>query len=100
MQSKLKTLDHARKNFIPCRPDGEPVHRATLWRWIRKGLEGLDGERIRMKVIYVGNRPMVTRNTVDDFFQAVTEAKLERHRRAEQLASEVTQDELEAVGLR
>ena len=100
MQTQRKTLDFARKNIIERRPDGEPVHRATVWRWIRRGLEGLDGERIRLEVSYVGNRPMVTENAIVDFFQAVTEAKLERHRRAEQLAAEVTPDELEAVGLR
>ncbi|MCH2204042.1 MAG: hypothetical protein MK102_18915 [Fuerstiella sp.] len=100
MQNNLETLDHALKNFIPSRPDGKPIHRATLWRWIRKGLEGLDGERIKLEVTYAGSRPYVTRNAVEEFFQAVTEAKLERHRRAERLASEVTQDKLEAVGLR
>jgi hypothetical protein len=43
---------------------------------------------------------MVTHNAVDDFFQAVTEAKLERHRRTEELAADVTEDELQAAGLR
>lgn len=98
--SELVTLDHARKHFIPPRADGQPINPSTCWRWIRKGLEGLDGERIRLEVTYVGNRPMVTQNAIDDFFQAVTEAKLERHRRAEELASDVTENELAAAGLR
>jgi hypothetical protein len=94
------TLDHARKHFIPRRPDGKPIDPSTAWRWIRKGLEGLDGQRIKLSVVYCGSRPYVTRNAVDDFFQAVTEAKLERHRRVDELAADVTEDELEAVGLR
>lgn len=99
-RSELVSLDHARKNIIPLRPDGKPVNPSTVWRWVRKGLEGLDGERIKLSVVYAGNRPMVTRNAIDDFFQAVTEARLERHRRAEDLAADVTDDELEAMGLR
>jgi hypothetical protein len=96
----LVDLTTARKVLIPRRPDGKPINSSTLWRWIRKGLEGLDGERIKLAVTYVGNRPMVTHNAVDDFFQAVTEAKLERHRRTEELAADVTEDELQAAGLR
>ena len=96
----LVTLDHARKHFIPRRADGKPINASTCWRWVRKGLEGLDGERIKLEVTYAGSRPYVTRNAIGDFFQAVTEAKLERHRRAEELASDVTEDELHAAGLR
>ncbi|MEQ9410938.1 MAG: hypothetical protein RIK87_24720 [Fuerstiella sp.] len=98
--SELVPLGHARKHLIPRRPDGRLITASTVWRWVRKGLEGLDGERIKLEVTYVGNRPYVTRNAVDDFFQAVTEAKLERHRRAEELAADVTAEELAAVGLR
>lgn len=97
---ELVDLTTARKHEIPRRPDGRPVNPSTVWRWIRKGLEGNDGERIKLNVTYVGNRPHVTRNAIDDFFQAVTEAKLERHRRAEELASDVTDDELESAGLK
>ena len=65
-----------------------------------QGPEGLDGERIKLSVTYAGNRPYVTQNAIDDFFQAVTEAKLERHRRAEELAADVSEEDLEAAGLR
>lgn len=95
----LVDLTTARKDHIPRRSDGKPVAPSTIWRWVRKGLEGADGERIKLEVIYVGNRPFVTRNAIDDFFQAVTEAKLERHRRAEELAADVSDDELASAGL-
>ncbi|GAB5442869.1 MAG: hypothetical protein Fues2KO_32180 [Fuerstiella sp.] len=98
--SNLVTLTEARKHHIPRRPNGKPIDPSTLWRWNRKGLEGVDGERIKLEFVYVGNRPYVTPDAIDSFCQAVTEAKLERHRRAEQLAADVTDDELQAAGLR
>lgn len=98
--AELVDLTTARKEHIPRRPNGKPVDPTTLWRWNRKGLKGVDGERIKLEFTYVGNTPHVTPNAIDDFFQAVTEAKLERHRRAEELAADVTEDELEAAGLR
>ena len=53
----LVSLDHARKKLIPPRPNGNPVNPSTVWRWIRKGLEGPDGERIKLSVVYCGSRP-------------------------------------------
>ena len=99
-QNELHPLDFARNHLIPRRQTGKPVNASTVWRWIRKGLSGLDGARIKLEVTYVGNRPHVTKNAIDEFFQAVTEAKLERHRRTAELAADVTEDELESVGLR
>lgn len=96
---ELVPLDHARKYLVPRRPDGEPVNPSTMWRWSHKGLEGLEGERITLTVTYVGCRPYVTRQGIDDFFQAVTEARLERHQRALELQADVTADELESAGL-
>ncbi len=97
--NELVSLDHARKHLIPRRPDGKPVNPSTVWRWIRKGLEGLDGARIKLVVVYCGNRPHVTAQAIDDFFAAVTASKLARHRRAEELAADATTAELEAAGL-
>jgi len=94
-------LDTARKHGpIPKRPGGKSIAPSTVWRWVRKGLQDADGGRIKLEVTYIGNTPYVTENAIEDFFQAVTEAKLERHQRAEQRAADVTEDELEAVGLR
>ena len=98
-QNELVSLDHARKKLIPRRPDGKPVNASTVWRWIRKGLEGLDGQRIKLSVVYVGARPFVTQAAIDQFFQALTEARLERYRRADSLAADVSDEELKAAGL-
>lgn len=98
--AQLIDLTTARKELIPRRQDGNPVDPSTVWRWIRKGLEGIDGERIKLAVVYAGSRPFVTPHAIDEFFQAVTEAKLERHRRAEELADDVSDEELQAAGLR
>ena len=95
----LVDLTTARKTLIPRRSDGKPVNPSTVWRWIRLGLAGADGERIKLDVVYVGNRPHVTRQTIDDFFNAITEAKLERHCRTEERAADVTDEDLEAAGL-
>lgn len=97
--NELFSLDHARKHLIPRRPDGRPVNPSTTWRWIRRGLEGLDGARIRLDVVYVGSRPYITQNAIGNFVQAVTEARLERQRRAAEPVADVTDDELQAAGL-
>ncbi len=96
---ELVTLDYARKHKIPRRPDGKPVNPSTVSRWTHKGLEGLDGDRITLAVTYVGSRPYVTAKSINEFFAAVTYAKLERHRRVLEQQSDVTDDEMEAAGL-
>jgi hypothetical protein len=95
----LIPLSEARKTLIPRRPGGKPVNPATAWRWVRHGLEGVDGERIRLAVTYVGSRPYVTPDAVSEFFDAVTEAKLERHRRVVEPLADVSDDELADAGL-
>jgi hypothetical protein len=99
VSDELVTLDYARKQLIPRRSDGKPVNPSTVWRWIRKGLEGLDGDRIKLAVTYAGSRPCVTAEALNKFFAAVTDVKLERHRRVLELRSDVTEDEMEAAGL-
>ena len=96
---EMVSIDEARKKEIPVRPNGKPVNFSTVWRWAWKGLQGLDGQRIKLEITYVGNRPMVTKTAIREFFKAVTEAKRERHRRAEALSAEVTDAELRAAGL-
>ncbi len=72
---------------------------ATPWRWANKGIAGLDGERIKLQVWYVGREPRTTIAAVRSFISAVTEARLERLARTQQRAADVTQGDLEAVGL-
>ena len=75
------------------------VNPSTPWRWITKGIAGLDGERIKLQVWYVGRAPHTTKAAGRQWLEAVTEARLERMARTQQRADDVTDDELEAVGL-
>jgi hypothetical protein len=75
------------------------VNPSTPWRWITKGIAGLDGERIKLQVWYVGRSPHTTRSAVRQWLEAVTQARLARMARTQQRADDVTTDELEAVGL-
>ena len=72
---------------------------ATPWRWANKGIAGLDGERIKLQVWYVGREPRTTIAAVRSFISAVTEARLARMARTQQRADDVSDDELKAVGL-
>ncbi len=92
-------LSVARKQLFPSNANGRPITPSTVWRWVRKGLEGLDGQRIRLEVVYRGNTPYVTTEAVQQFYAAVTHARLERMRRTQERPSDVTEAELAAVGL-
>ena len=98
-QQSLVPLSVARRQLIPANPNGKPVDPSTLWRWIRKGLEGLDGNRIRLDVVYRGNAPYVAPEAVTQFFERCTQARLERMRRTQERCSDVSDDELAAAGL-
>lgn len=96
---ELQPVDYAREHWVPRRPNGKPVNQSTLWRWIHKGLAGTDGDRIKLAVTYAGSRPCVTRQGIADFFQAVTEARMERHQRSLEMQTDVSDSELAAAGL-
>ena len=72
---ELVSLNEARRELIPPRPDGRAVNPSTVFRWIKHGLAGPDDERIKLDVVYVGSRPYVTRDALDRFFARVTEAR-------------------------
>jgi hypothetical protein len=78
---------------------GKRVNPSTIFRWITKGLEGLDGKRIRLQVWYVGRQPHTTHAAIRTFLDSVTAARLERSRRTQQGAAVVTDAELDAAGL-
>lgn len=99
IQEQLHPLNYARNHWIPKSTSGKPINPSTTFRWVRDGLEGLDGERIRLEVVYRGQMPCTSQQAVQRFFQSVTEAPLERMARTQQRADDVTTDELEAVGL-
>ena len=75
------------------------INPSTSWRWANRGIAGLDGERIKLQVWYVGREPRTNVAAVRKFIADVTEARLARMARTQQRADDVTADELEAVGL-
>ena len=48
---------------------------STTWRWVTRGLAGQDGQRIRLKVWYVGRQPHTTKAAILQGLEAVTEAR-------------------------
>ena len=92
----LIPLNQAIRTEIP----GEPSV-STAWRWITRGLAPADdGEpRIKLAVLYVGNKPFTTRNAIREFIDRATQARLARMARTQQRADDVTDDEFESVGL-
>jgi hypothetical protein len=90
----LQPLSEAIRQVIP-----GTLNPSTPWRWINRGIAGLDGQRIRLQVTYVGRAPHTTKTAVRQWLEAVTEARLARMARTQQRAADVTSEELEAVGL-
>ena len=75
------------------------VNPSTPWRWINRGIAGLNGERIRLQVWYVGRAPHTTKAAVRQWLADVTAARLARMARTQQRAVDVTAAALQAVGL-
>ena len=71
----------------------------TWWRWTTKGVSGLDGQRIKLQVWYVGRTPHTTVNAVRTWLNAVTEARLAKLARTAMQSADVTDEELRSVGL-
>ena len=92
----LIPLNQAVRTEIPGAPSI-----STTWRWITRGLApAVDGEpRIKLAVLYVGNKPFTTRIAIREFCDRATQARLERMARRQQRANDVTDDEFESVGL-
>lgn len=96
---RLISISHARKNRIPPSDDGRLINPSTVYRWIRQGLEGLDGERIRLEVTYRGQTPYTSAEAIDRFFAAVTMARLARMERTQQRCVDPSASDLEEAGL-
>jgi hypothetical protein len=79
---------------------GEPSP-ATVWRWTTKGLAPAnDGEpRIKLAVLYAGNKPYTTLAAIREFLDRATRARLARIARTQRRADDVSDSELSAVGL-
>lgn len=46
------------------------VHRDTVWDWIRTGIEGAGGQRVRLKAWRVGGQYKTTVEEAEKFFAA------------------------------
>ena len=96
-RTTLIPLNSARGRLLPqfC---GKQVTTGTLSRWVHRGLAAAYGERIRLRVVYVGRTPHVSAEMVDEFFQRVTAARLDSASKA-QHCDDPTDSELRAAGL-
>ena len=72
---------------------------STQWRFIKHGVAGPDGERIRLSVVYLGRKPCTTRTAVLQWLDAVTQARLAKIDRKRSHGEDVSDDELRAAGL-
>jgi hypothetical protein len=74
---------------------------SCVTRWTTRGLAPAEPEapRIKLEVLYCGNRAYTTRQAVRDFFERVTAARLARMERTRQRCADTTDAELKAAGL-
>ena len=98
-QEQLVTLSFARQQLIPRSASGRAINLSTIHRWIRRGLEGRDGERIRLEAVYRGQTPVTSAEAVSRFFEAVTTAKLAIRNRKADVYGPATTEELKKNGL-
>lgn len=54
---------------VPSMFPGRPAIQ-TVWRWIREGVPGPNGERIKLDSFKVAGRRFVTRDAIDEFIRA------------------------------
>ena len=94
--SELLPLKKAIQKEIPT-----AVAISTVWRWATKGLApAIDGEpRIKLEVLYVGNRPHTTRRAIREFLDRATQARLSRIDLNRRRCVDVTDAELADAGL-
>ena len=93
-EHELRPLSEAIRAEIPGKRNP-----ATEYRWVTKGLAGVNDERIKLQVWYAGRHPCTTRAAVREFVEKVTEARIARMQQRAQLATDVTNEDLEAAGL-
>lgn len=96
---QLVSIGYARKHLIPPSDGGRLINPSTVYRWIRTGLEGLDGNRIRLEATYRGQTPFTSAEAINRFFAAVTTARLARIEKTLADSAEVSDCELAAAGL-
>ena len=72
---------------------------STRWRWITVGIAGADGDKIKLQVWYVANRPFTTETAVSEFLSACTKAQELKAQRRVGRSADVSAADLRAVGL-
>ena len=91
--SRLVDMGTARRTLIPWK-NGKQVSGTTVWRWVNKGVAG-----VQLPVVYAGSTPCVSRDMVDEFFQKVTAAKLAQREAKQASEVPVTDSERKAAGI-
>lgn len=90
----VSLLQALNKILIP----GDP-NPSTRWRWSTRGVTGMDGEKIKLQVWYLADRPFTTDAAVSEFLSACTQAKEEKAQRRAARSADTTASELKEVGL-
>ncbi len=98
--AETKDLIPLNQTTIRAEIPGDPSA-STVWRWVTRGLAPAnDGEpRIKLPVLYVGSKPFTTRQAIREFIERLTQARLARMAARQQGSADVTDEELESVGL-
>ncbi|MCA9011289.1 MAG: hypothetical protein KDB01_16170 [Planctomycetaceae bacterium] len=78
---------------------GSERNPSTKYRWVVQGVAGVDGERIKLRCTYVGRTPCTSVRWVDEWLDAVTQARLSRAAKSSQSRDEPSDSELDSVGL-
>lgn len=77
---ELRPLSYARNHWIPKSANGRSVNPTTVWRWVNRGIRDSDGtRRIRLEVVCRGRTLFTSREAINRFLQAVTEARFPQH---------------------
>ena len=74
-QEQVMSLREAAKSMPTI--DGKQVHLSTIWRWARKGLNG-----VRLEYVRVGRRVCTSREAMNRFVNALAEKDAESLSRA------------------
>ena len=77
LSEPVESLSYARKHWIP-KNGRKPVAASTVWRWAARGLR-VGSRTIRLEVVQCGGRPMVSREAIQRFFDALTAARVEKY---------------------
>ena len=90
----VSLMQSLNKILIPGNPNP-----STRWRFAKKGVSGVDGERIKLQCWYVSNRPFTTDAAVSEFLTACTQAQELKAQRRVARSADVSAAELQEVGL-